>query len=137
MRAPSRGGRIAAAIAFWAIVAGFGGLAVVGAASPSTLARFREDGPVTCPFRLMTGLRCPLCGMTRATVRMARGDLVGALHLHPLAPIVLFIVIGGTLIWLGFFARGRPVPAWLRVRPRVALPLFALVWLVNIFLGTG
>lgn len=42
--------------------------------------------PSPCPFRRLTGLRCPLCGLTRATRALTRGDVGGALALHPLAP---------------------------------------------------
>jgi len=136
-RSHSRGARLAAAIAFVAIAGGFVALGAVGAARPDVLARFREDGPSTCPFKLATGLRCPLCGMTRATVRMARGDFAGALHLHPLAPLVLLAVLAIALVWLAYFALDRPVPPSLRVRARFAVPLFALVWAVNLLFGTG
>ena len=30
-------------------------------------------GPVTCPFRLITGCDCPLCGATRATSALVHG----------------------------------------------------------------
>ncbi len=32
------------------------------------------DGPDLCPFRLATGLPCPLCGATRAFVLAGHGD---------------------------------------------------------------
>lgn len=32
------------------------------------------DGPVVCPFQLVTGLPCPLCGATRAFVLFGHGD---------------------------------------------------------------
>jgi hypothetical protein len=32
------------------------------------------DGPTVCPFRLVTGLPCPLCGATRAFVLFGHGD---------------------------------------------------------------
>ena len=41
--------------------------------------------PSPCPFRRMTGVRCPLCGLTRATRALTRGDVSGSLALHPLA----------------------------------------------------
>jgi Protein of unknown function (DUF2752) len=44
--------------------------------------------PSLCPFRRLAGLRCPLCGLTRATRALARGDMRGALALHPLAPLL-------------------------------------------------
>jgi hypothetical protein len=44
--------------------------------------------PSPCPFRRMTGFRCPLCGLTRATRALTRGDVGKALELHPLAPLL-------------------------------------------------
>ncbi len=43
---------------------------------------------VLCPFRRLTGLPCPGCGMTRALNALAHGQWVRALSLHPLSPIV-------------------------------------------------
>lgn len=39
----------------------------------------------TCLLKLATGVPCPACGMTRATLRLLRGDLVGSLAMHPAA----------------------------------------------------
>ncbi len=44
--------------------------------------------PSLCPFRRMTGFRCPLCGLTRATRALTRGDIGNAMALHPLAPLL-------------------------------------------------
>jgi hypothetical protein len=50
-----------------------------------------------CPFAIVTRHPCPGCGLTRATLALLRGDLSGALHLHPLALLVPPVVIGGLL----------------------------------------
>lgn len=44
--------------------------------------------PTLCPFRRLTGKRCPLCGLTRATHALSRGDVGEALALNPLAPLL-------------------------------------------------
>jgi hypothetical protein len=59
-----------------------GAYAVFAASAP--LARL----PSPCPFRALTGFRCPLCGLTRATRALTRADLGGALALHPFAPLL-------------------------------------------------
>jgi uncharacterized protein DUF2752 len=59
-----------------------GGYALFAAAAPLTRV------PSLCPFRQLTGLRCPLCGLTRATRALTRGEVRDALALHPLAPLL-------------------------------------------------
>lgn len=46
---------------------------------------------VICPFRLLTGHRCPGCGMGHAVVAAMRGDWLGSFHLHPLGIPVLAV----------------------------------------------
>jgi len=43
----------------------------------------------SCPFRGATGVPCPGCGLTRATLELLRGDLSGSLHTHAFAPVFL------------------------------------------------
>ena len=57
-----------------------------------TLLRPAGHGPVLCPFRRVTGVWCPGCGMTRAFGWLAHGDVHQSLRYHPLAP--LFVVEG-------------------------------------------
>lgn len=37
-----------------------------------------------CPFRLMTGLSCPGCGMTRALRALCSGDILTSFYWHPM-----------------------------------------------------
>lgn len=46
-----------------------------------------------CPFALVTRHPCPGCGLTRATLALAQGDVQEALRLHPLSPVVAPLVI--------------------------------------------
>ena len=42
---------------------------------------------IVCPLRSMTGVPCPMCGMTRACVAFARGNVVDALAFNPAAAL--------------------------------------------------
>lgn len=55
-----------------------------------SLRTFRTVLP-TCPFLLVTGHPCPFCGGTRSFSAMWRGDLLHALRLYPLGPL-LFVL---------------------------------------------
>ncbi|MDR2157132.1 MAG: DUF2752 domain-containing protein [Clostridiales Family XIII bacterium] len=43
---------------------------------------------VGCPFKLITGIPCPGCGMTRAFLSAAQLDFRSAFAYHPLFPII-------------------------------------------------
>ena len=62
-----------------------GAIALGGYATGSVLAlQDVEHGPVLCPLRALTGLSCPTCGMTRASVRLGSGDPIGAIYMNPI-----------------------------------------------------
>ena len=46
-----------------------------------------------CPFVLLTGYPCPLCGMTRAFFALFRGDFKTAWELHPFACILVVVIL--------------------------------------------
>ena len=88
-----------------AAAVGCAALAVVSVVDPSE----RTLTP-PCPLRAVTGLDCPLCGATRATHALVRGDLVGALDFNALYVALLPAVVVVGLVWL---LRGR-LPALVR-----------------------
>lgn len=49
--------------------------------------------PSVCPFRLMTGHDCPLCGLTRSVNRFMRGQLRSSLEEHR-AGAILYVGSG-------------------------------------------
>lgn len=63
--------------------------------------------PVLCPFRRLTGVRCPLCGFTTATARLLEGDVRAATRAHPLALPALVAAMGWYLAAVGALARAR------------------------------
>lgn len=51
---------------------------------------------IGCPSRYITGVCCPGCGMTRATIQLLHGNVPKAIHYHPLVftlPIITVLFI--------------------------------------------
>lgn len=59
------------------------------------------DRGIPCVFRLVTGLECPGCGMTRALRAAAQGDLAGAFRYNVLSVTLLPV--------FGLYLAGRTV----------------------------
>ena len=83
---------------------------------------------VPCPFHELTGLLCPLCGGTRAALRLLDGDLAGSLGLNvlllPLGLVVAYVAVAN----LGMLAgRVPPPPAWLPKAMALVLAAFTVV----------
>jgi len=108
------------------VVAGF----VIGAVGPESWRRaMLDDGP-GCPLKATTGIDCPFCGMTHATLAMGGGDLSGALEHHPLAPFVLLFVL--TLLIL--VAAGRTNALLAGRRPFIVLGVIGAIWILRFVL---
>ncbi len=82
--------------------------------------------PLLCPLRTLTGVPCPLCGMTRAVSAAMRGDLWASLRFQP---------AGLVLLGVGLFLLTR------RSRDPVRVPVWvlgaglALMWAWNLTLN--
>ena len=48
---------------------------------------------IGCPFRIITGIPCPGCGMTRAFTSLFHFDLTRAFLYHPLFPLIIITAI--------------------------------------------
>jgi hypothetical protein len=46
-----------------------------------------------CPIRAATGIPCPGCGLTLATIELLRGDFQASFQTHAFAPIFLLAVL--------------------------------------------
>lgn len=68
-----------------------------------------DGGPVLCPFRRLTGLPCPTCGLTRSWSALMHGQFGDSVAFHPLGPVTL---LGAAALAAGLDER---VP-WLKER---------------------
>jgi Protein of unknown function (DUF2752) len=81
-----------------------------------------------CPLRELTGVPCPLCGMTTAATGLAGGDLPAALAANP---FVLVLAAGTAIMALLMAARAAgmtpPARPWGRQARRLALVAVVLL----------
>jgi hypothetical protein len=85
--------------------------------------RVADDAP-GCLWKWVTGIDCPFCGMTHATVALGAGDWSGAHAAHPLAIVVLALLVAAALL----LATGRAHV----LRPRVVLVAVLAIWAVRL-----
>ena len=82
-----------------------------------------------CPFLVLTGWQCPLCGGTRMGSALLHGDLASAFVANPAALVAVVVLVLLTLAWTVELLGGpavRPPRALARRLRRVP----AWVWLV-------
>ena len=86
-----------------------------------------------CPFLALTGLPCPTCGVSRAALALARGDLPEAFARHPCATLAAVLILAA-VPWAAVHVcapRAIPLP---RLDPRHAVHAaraFAVALLAN------
>jgi hypothetical protein len=73
---------------------GAAGLGAAGAAVAYQVALGGKGLWLPCPLRMLTGVPCPLCGMTTAATGLASGDLGVALAANPF----VLLLAGFTLV---------------------------------------
>ena len=106
------------------VLTGSAGVVALGACA-SALDVGDVEAPVVCPFRLATGLPCPLCGTTRSLVALGRGDLETSVQLNPLG---VLLALGGLVFATTLAAewrRGWKIawPSWLAPAAGAAMEL--------------
>jgi len=80
--------------------------------------------PMPCPLRSLTGIPCPLCGMSRACAAAAHGHILQSLAFNPAGIVVM--LFGAVLLFRPDLARRIRPPTW-----SLILVLGAL-WIWNI-----
>jgi Protein of unknown function (DUF2752) len=91
-----------------------------------------------CALKVLTGLPCPTCGLTRAVLAVTRGDLAAALFFNPLALVAgvasaLYLAYAATVLALRlprFRPRLSPADARVVRATSLALLLANWVWLI-------
>lgn len=130
-----RGGRTGGALGYnlgaRSTALGLGALGAVGLTVAAIWPVHSVDGgQPTCIVRILFNLPCPGCGMTRAWVHAAHGDLAGAFWLNPFG-LVLMAMAAFAAVYVGqALIRRRPPEGMLDlIRPQPVLAVFSL-WIV-------
>jgi hypothetical protein len=83
-------------------------------------------GILLCPFHLLTGIACPLCGLTRSASSMLQGNWSAGFAYHPLGIFVLLWLL--VLVCLSEDQQRK-------IHQHTALTRFALPGTVLVFLA--
>lgn len=79
---------------------------------------------ITCPIKMITGISCPGCGMTRAYLSLLRFDIAKAFYYHPLfflPPIMLM-----TFLFYRYDSH-----KWFKIGLWICVGLFFIVYAVR------
>lgn len=68
-----------------------------------------SDAPL-CPSKFMFGVDCPICGTTRATAALARGEWGRALDHNVLWVGLVPVIVAAFVVWIASAVRDRPMP---------------------------
>ncbi len=57
-----------------------------------------ESSQSLCPFKLLTGLPCPGCGITKSIIFLYKGELTKSLSYHIFGPFVILFCIVSIIV---------------------------------------
>ena len=112
---------------------GVAGLGAAGAAVAYQATMGGEGLWLPCPLRTLTGIPCPLCGMTTAATGLAAGDLGAAMAANPFVlllagfTLVMAVMMAARAVGLAHGAAQWPASRR-RQSYRVAAVLAAASW---------
>lgn len=111
------------------LLAGVAAVALIGAFGSHAFRTSVAEGGIACMFRELTGLACPFCGLTHATIDLGHGNIGSALAAHPLSPLILLATVWAAVALI----RGRrPSIVGKPVTARLIIAVTAVVWIVNL-----
>jgi hypothetical protein len=102
-------------------------------------------GRAGCPFAQIFGVPCPGCGMTRAALLFARGEITSSLRMHPLALPSGFVSVALMVATIWVTAKhGTPEAMWRDRAGRTAVLAFVgveaavlVLWVVRMLGALG
>ena len=95
--------------------------------------------PETCTSKLLFGIDCPGCGMTRAFIAISQGELFRAWNFNP-ASFLAYLFVAVQLPWQSYqmyrlWIGQRSVESyWIYVLPLVLAAAMIIQWLCRTFL---
>ena len=67
---------------------------------------------IPCPFRLITGWKCPGCGISTLFLLLAEGDLRGAYAANPFLFVTMPLLLAQIIYTTYLKKCSRPLPPW-------------------------
>jgi hypothetical protein len=121
-------------------LAAFFGAGAIVLGALGSLAHLDALGFPLCIFKATTGLPCLTCGGTRALIRLAHLDLLGAIAMNPLVASALIALVPWAIADAVLALRGRALvlevgPALGRTLRWAAIPLLIANWAYLIAVG--
>jgi hypothetical protein len=115
-----------------------GGLAVLGAVA--SLLHLDQWGLPLCVFKAATGIPCLTCGGTRAVVRLANLDPLGALMMNPVVALAFLVLVPWAVADAVLALRRRSLvlevgPGLGQALRWIAVPVLAANWAFLIIAG--
>ena len=97
--------------------------------------------PPFCPMRMVLGIPCPSCGLTRATRLALGGHFSAATAMHPLWFVVLpFLAVVGAMQVRHQLKFGQLMPRsprWISFAGGIVIALLVGVWIARFFGAFG
>jgi len=66
-----------------------------------------QESQSFCPFKMLTGLPCPGCGMVKSMVSLYRGNLAESFRFHLFGPVLVLFFTSALLVMTAELIRGR------------------------------